>query len=177
VILWQLPVSPTGATSQEYAKLTDLMGFFWMIFLRFSMKCPAGSPACRIRWWFFSPLPVSSGASRLIDKASTTFEYPYYIASRFGSLRHTSDGRAGWNIVIISTLPEARNFGRDILAPHEEPCARARDMFQVTLALWNSQYPDPEAVGKIDQRGVISAVSARLLYQPATRKTGADSGR
>lgn len=113
-----------------------------------------------------SALAYATSRLGLIGTASTTFDHPYYIARRFASLDHVSNGRAGWNIVTTSTLPEAKNFGRDVLAPHEERYARARDVLHATLALWHSWQPcariadkkrglylDPEAVGKTNYIG------------------------
>jgi len=113
-----------------------------------------------------SAIACTTTSIGLIGTASTTFDHPYHIARRFASLDHISNGRAGWNIVTTSTLPEAKNFGRDVLAPHEERYARAQDVLHATIALWNSWKPgarivdkekglylDPEAIGKINYIG------------------------
>ncbi|MGI4859529.1 MAG: LLM class flavin-dependent oxidoreductase, partial [Janthinobacterium lividum] len=45
----------------------------------------------------------------VIGTASTSYNEPYNIARRFGTLDHVSGGRAGWNIVTTADLPSARN--------------------------------------------------------------------
>lgn len=113
-----------------------------------------------------SALACCTSRIGLIGTASVTFEHPYHIARRFASLDHISNGRAGWNIVTSSTLPEAKNFGRDVLAPREERYARAQDVLHAAIALWNSWKPsariadkekglylDPDRVGKTNYTG------------------------
>ena len=84
----------------------------------------------------------------LIGTASTTFDHPYHIARRFASIDHISNGRVGWNIVTSTTLSEAKNFGRDVLAPREERYARAEDVLNAVQALWASWQPDARIADK-----------------------------
>lgn len=74
----------------------------------------------------------------LVATASTTFDAPYYIARRFASLDHISNGRAGWNIVTTSNPDAALNFGLDDHVEHDERYRRAREFFSVVTGLWDS---------------------------------------
>ena len=48
----------------------------------------------------------------LVATLSTTYNEPYYIAERFASLDHISNGRAGWNIITTANDDAAYNFGQ-----------------------------------------------------------------
>ncbi|SFV38779.1 FMN-dependent oxidoreductase, nitrilotriacetate monooxygenase family [Devosia crocina] len=84
----------------------------------------------------------------LIGTASTSFDHPYHLARRFASLDHISRGRAGWNIVTSSNALEAQNFGLDVMPEHDQRYARAVDVVEATLALWNSWDEDARIVDK-----------------------------
>ncbi|MGI4855646.1 MAG: NtaA/DmoA family FMN-dependent monooxygenase [Janthinobacterium lividum] len=85
----------------------------------------------------------------VIGTASTSYNEPYNIARRFGTLDHVSGGRAGWNIVTTADLPSARNFGRDAVPDHAERYARATEFTEVVKALWHS-WDDDAFVGDKD---------------------------
>ena len=102
----------------------------------------------------------------LIGTASTSFDHPFHLARRFASLDHISKGRAGWNIVTSSNPLEAYNFGLDAMPDHDERYARAADVTEAALALWNSwqvdariadkqtgRYLDPFKVKSINHQG------------------------
>lgn len=102
----------------------------------------------------------------LIGTASTTFDHPYHLARRFASLDHVSKGRAGWNIVTSSNPLEAANFGLDAMPDHAERYARAADVTDAALALWESwdadarvgdkgtgRYLDPAKIRRVDHAG------------------------
>ncbi|GIE34477.1 monooxygenase [Actinoplanes italicus] len=74
----------------------------------------------------------------LIATASTTYNEPYNLARRFGSLDIISGGRAGWNIVTTAGLDAARNFNLDHLPAHKERYERAAEFVDVSLKLWDS---------------------------------------
>jgi alkanesulfonate monooxygenase SsuD/methylene tetrahydromethanopterin reductase-like flavin-dependent oxidoreductase (luciferase family) len=67
----------------------------------------------------------------LIATASTTYNEPYNLARRFGSLDFISRGRAGWNVVTTAGVDAARNFNLDELPPHRERYARAAEFVDV----------------------------------------------
>ena len=102
----------------------------------------------------------------LIGTASTTFDHPFHLARRFGSLDHISKGRAGWNIVTSSNELEAHNFGLASMPDHQERYARADDVVTAVKALWqswevnarladkiNGRYFDNAAVHQVDHTG------------------------
>jgi FMN-dependent oxidoreductase (nitrilotriacetate monooxygenase family) len=102
----------------------------------------------------------------LIGTASTSFDHPFHLARRFGSLDHISKGRAGWNIVTSSNALEAHNFGLYQMPEHAERYARAEDVVTAVKALWDSwepgaqladqrrgQYLDMAKVHRVDHAG------------------------
>ncbi len=94
-------------------------------------------------------LAALAGATRhigLIATASTTYNEPYNLARRFGSLDHLSGGRAGWNIVTTAGTDAARNFNLDELPSHADRYARATEFVDVSLKLWDS-WDDDAALG------------------------------
>lgn len=84
----------------------------------------------------------------LIGTASTSFDHPFHLARRFASLDHISGGRAGWNIVTSSNALEAYNFGLDAMPEHGERYARAQDVTEAVLALWDSWSRDARIADK-----------------------------
>ena len=84
----------------------------------------------------------------LIGTASTSFDHPYHLARRFASLDHVSKGRAGWNIVTSSNALEAQNFGLDAMPEHDQRYARAADVVDAALALWDSWDRDARVADK-----------------------------
>ncbi|MDR6392495.1 LLM class flavin-dependent oxidoreductase [Paraburkholderia phenoliruptrix] len=96
----------------------------------------------------FEPLTLISGlAARtrrigLIASASTTYNEPYHIARKFGSLDHISGGRAGWNLITSQNEYEAFNFGMRRHPSHAERYARASEFVDVVQGLWDSWEDD-----------------------------------
>jgi FMN-dependent oxidoreductase (nitrilotriacetate monooxygenase family) len=94
------------------------------------------------------PLTLLTAAARattrigLIATASTSYNDPYNLARRFGSLDHVSGGRAGWNIVTTAGDDAARNFGLDAQPAHAERYQRADEFVQVISKLWDSWEDD-----------------------------------
>jgi alkanesulfonate monooxygenase SsuD/methylene tetrahydromethanopterin reductase-like flavin-dependent oxidoreductase (luciferase family) len=63
----------------------------------------------------------------LVATASTSYNEPFRVARKFGSLDHISGGRAGRNLVTSTQQMEAKNFGRDQHYAHRERYERARE--------------------------------------------------
>ncbi|MET3924178.1 NtaA/DmoA family FMN-dependent monooxygenase [Devosia sp. 2618] len=84
----------------------------------------------------------------LIGTASTTFDHPFHLARRFASLDHVTRGRAGWDIVTSSNPLEAYNFGLYTMPDHAERHARAADVTQAAIALWDSWHSDARIAEK-----------------------------
>ncbi len=74
----------------------------------------------------------------LIATATTTYNDPYTIARRFGSVDHISGGRAGWNLVTSQIEDEAGNFGFDRHPDHANRYERAEEFYDVCAGLWDS---------------------------------------
>ena len=98
----------------------------------------------------------------LIATASTTYNEPYNLARRFGSLDHISGGRAGWNIVTTAGLDAARNFNLTSLPAHADRYARAAEFVDVSLKLWDS-WADDAPIG--DKQSGVWGDNSRL-YPP-----------
>lgn len=82
----------------------------------------------------------------LIGTVSSSYNEPYNIARRFGSLDHASGGRAGVNIVTTADGQAGRNFGLSRPPGHRERYERAAEFADVVKALWDS-WEDDALVG------------------------------
>ena len=99
--------------------------------------------------------------------ASTTYETPFMLARRFGTLDHLTNGRIAWNIVTSYLESAARNFGLVDQIPHDERYAMADEFLEVFYKLlegsWRDdavvldefkhQYTHPERVRRINHEG------------------------
>jgi alkanesulfonate monooxygenase len=85
----------------------------------------------------------------LVATASTTYNEPYHIARKFGSLDHISLGRAGWNIVTSWSEAEARNFNRETHLEYDARYERAAEFVDVVTGLWDSWEADAFAHDKV----------------------------
>lgn len=83
-------------------------------------------------------LATATSRIGLIATASTTYNSPYNLARRFGSLDHISNGRAGWNIVTTAGDASARNFGLAGQPHHIDRYQRAAEFVDVVRKLWDS---------------------------------------
>lgn len=133
----------------------------------------------------------------LVATASTTFNEPFNIARRFGTLDQLSGGRAAWNVVTTFVPAVADNFGSSALPQHDDRYARAEEFVDVTTALWASwrsgaqvgdkqtgRFADPSHVVPINHRGGHFQVAGPLTIpgspqgQPVIFQAGAsESGR
>ncbi len=138
-----------------------------------------------------SALAAVTSRIGLIATASTSFDHPFHLARRFACLDHISRGRAGWNIVTSSNVLEARNFGLDAMPEHAQRYARAADVVDAVIALWESwdedaklgdqksgQYLDPAKVRAVRHEGpfVRSAGPLNVPRPPQTRPVLAQAG-
>ncbi|WP_299558167.1 LLM class flavin-dependent oxidoreductase [uncultured Mycolicibacterium sp.] len=111
----------------------------------------------------------------LIGTVSTTYNSPYNLARRFGSLDHISGGRAGWNIVTTSDRKIARNFGLEDRPDHLDRYRRADEFVDVVTKLWDSwtddyivgsresgRYSDDRHIREINHRGEFYSVAGPL---------------
>src|SRR6478736_9084286 len=89
----------------------------------------------------------------LIGTASSTYNSPFNLARRFGSLDHISHGRAGWNVVTSFDTGTSRNYGLEEHLDYATRYGRALEFVQVARGLWDS-YEDDAFPADVD-RGVF----------------------
>lgn len=141
-----------------------------------------------------SLLPALAAVTKhigLIATATTTYNEPYHIARRFGTLDLISKGRGGWNLVTSQTESEAQNFGFESHMEHDERYERAEEFVDVTNGLWDSwdydaiiedkakaQYFDPKKVHVLNHKGKYFDVRGPLdiLRSPQGRPVIAQAG-
>lgn len=88
----------------------------------------------------------------LVATLSTTYNEPYFIAERFASLDHISNGRAGWNIITTANDDAAYNFGQKSHMEKTLRYERAKEFVDICTALWDS-WDDGATVHPIDHHG------------------------
>jgi len=103
----------------------------------------------------------------LVATASTTYNEPYHIARKFGSLDHISEGRAGWNVVTSWSDAEALNFGRESQMAYADRYERALEFVQVVTGLWDSWEAD----------AFLQDKQSDVFYDPAKLHTLAHRGK
>ncbi|WP_421731080.1 LLM class flavin-dependent oxidoreductase [Brevundimonas sp.] len=98
----------------------------------------------------------------LVATATTTYDEPYSIARRYGSLDRLSNGRAGWNVVTSSNPEDALNFSHDSHAGWSERYERAAEFIDVTRGLWDSWADDAFVLNK-ESGQFLDASRVKLL--------------
>jgi FMN-dependent oxidoreductase (nitrilotriacetate monooxygenase family) len=74
----------------------------------------------------------------LVATASTTYNEPYHIARKYGSLDQISGGRAAWNVVTSWSDQEAWNFSMSKQLDYNTRYERAHEFVEVVTGLWDS---------------------------------------
>ena len=190
---WRHPKVPAGGAS-DYQHFLHCArqaerGRFDMIFFADGLgvradDVPAGSLSHSNRNVELEPLTLLSALAPmtrhigLVATASTTYNEPFHIARKFGSLDHISGGRAGWNVVTSWSEQEAWNFNRDAHLDYETRYERAQEFVQVVTGLWNSweedaflhdkasgRFYDPEKLHVLNHRGKHFAVRGPLTVK------------
>lgn len=120
---------------------------------------------------------ISSITERLglVATLSTTYNEPHYIAERFASLDHISNGRAGWNVITTANDEAAYNFSLKTHMEKTRRYERAREFVEICTSLWDSwddaalvadrmsgQFACPEKIHPIAHRGQFFTVSGAL---------------
>lgn len=95
----------------------------------------------------------------LVATLSTTYNEPYYIAQRFASLDHISNGRAGWNIITTANDDAAYNFGQKSHMEKTQRYERAKEFVDICTALWDGN--------ALEHRGRFFSVHAALGLPPS----------
>jgi FMN-dependent oxidoreductase (nitrilotriacetate monooxygenase family) len=116
---------------------------------------------------------------------SATYEQPYSLARRFGTLDHLTNGRIAWNIVTSYLDGAARNLGMDRQMSHDERYELAEEVVDVCYKLWEGSweedavvedrdgqiYADPEKVHDIEHQGKYFSVPGTFLCEPSPQRT------
>jgi FMN-dependent oxidoreductase (nitrilotriacetate monooxygenase family) len=89
-----------------------------------------------------SAVAVHTSRIGLVATASSTYNSPFNLARRFGSLDHISGGRAGWNVVTSFDTGTSRNYGLDEHLDYATRYGRALESVQVIRGLWDSYEDD-----------------------------------
>jgi FMN-dependent oxidoreductase (nitrilotriacetate monooxygenase family) len=89
----------------------------------------------------------------LIGTASSTYNSPFNLARRFGSLDQISGGRAGWNVVTSFDTGTSRNYDLEEHLDYATRYGRALESVEVVRGLWDS-YEDDAFVADLE-RGVF----------------------
>jgi FMN-dependent oxidoreductase (nitrilotriacetate monooxygenase family) len=143
-----------GTNFRHYLELAQMSeaAKFDLMFLADALAVRDGNLEALSRWpqymAYFEPITllsaIASQTSRigLVATATTSYNEPYNVARKFGSLDHISGGRAGWNVVTSANLSEAFNFGREAHYEHGERYDRALEFTEVVFGLWDSWEDD-----------------------------------
>ncbi|NDI36712.1 LLM class flavin-dependent oxidoreductase [Chengkuizengella sediminis] len=122
-----------------------------------------------------SSLAAQTNQIGLAATASTTFNEPFNIARRFGSIDHISKGRSAWNIVTTADHGSAKNFSFNEHMEHGKRYRRAEEFVEVVKGLWDSWeydawiqdkeqgvFVDYNKIHKINHQGEFFAVEGPL---------------
>ena len=122
-----------------------------------------------------SALSAMTECLGFVATLSTTYNEPYYIAERFASLDHISNGRAGWNIITTANDDAAHNFSQKSHMEKTLRYERAKEFIDVCTALWDSWddtalvadkargiFADPTHIHPIDHKGRFFSVQGAL---------------
>src|SRR5205085_1119012 len=87
-------------------------------------------------------LAVSTERIGLVGTATTSFNSPFNLVRRLGSLDLISRGRAGWNVVTTGDAGTAGNYGLDEHYDYDTRYGRAQEFVELARALWDSYEDD-----------------------------------
>ncbi len=160
----------------EMAKLAE-RGKFDMLFLAdgnavramddplmFVANTSTDRPATYDPLMIFAAITQHTRDIGLFATAVTTYDEPYLLARRFGSLDHLSNGRACWNIVTGNYEGDAVNFGRSTHVPRHERYDRADEFVTICKGLWDSWAEDAFIEDKANGRFLDPAKVQRLNH-------------
>ncbi len=160
---WRHPDVPAGGAMDidHYVQTAQIAerGLLDMVFLADGVALrqrdePPGSVSRSNQNVELEPLTLLSAVAMvtrhvgLVATASTTYNEPFHVARKFGSLDHISHGRAGWNVVTSWSQAEARNFNRDEHLDYDTRYDRAAEFVEVVKGLWDSWDADAFAHDK-----------------------------
>jgi FMN-dependent oxidoreductase (nitrilotriacetate monooxygenase family) len=89
-----------------------------------------------------SALATQTSRIGLVGTATTSFNSPFNLVRRLGSLDLISHGRAGWNVVTTGDAGTAGNYGLDEHYDYDTRYGRAQEYVELARALWDSYEDD-----------------------------------
>ena len=210
VAAWRHPATPENASNdfQHYTALaqTAERGLFDMLFVADTTGLIATdreslSRISYVAWMepvtLMSALSVVTKHIGLACTASTSYDQPYHLARRFGSLDIISGGRAAWNLITTANPIEALNFSRDPHPDKDFRYSRAREFAEVVKGLWESwdddafirdkasgRFFDPEKLHILNHsgqhfsvRGPLNVARSRQGHPVMVQAGASDDGR
>jgi FMN-dependent oxidoreductase (nitrilotriacetate monooxygenase family) len=126
--------------------------------LGWAVEAPANDP-----FMYVPALAALTERLSFVITASTTYEHPFALARRFGTLDHLSTGRIGWNIVTSYLSSAARNFGMDEMLKHADRYARADEFMDVFYKLLEGSWAADAVVGSKADRVYARAGSVHPI--------------
>jgi FMN-dependent oxidoreductase (nitrilotriacetate monooxygenase family) len=148
--LWHDPDIPGDASVNidwfvEMAQLAE-RGKFDFVFIVDSQFITPHSPPHYLNrlepLTLLSALATRTSNLGLVGTATTSFNSPFNLVRRFGSLDVLSRGRAGWNVVTSGDPGAASNFGLDEHFDYDTRYGRAQEYVGLAQALWDSYEDD-----------------------------------
>jgi FMN-dependent oxidoreductase (nitrilotriacetate monooxygenase family) len=148
--------------------------------VRRAMQVPVHDPMLQVSAMAAATEKLTFGIT-----VSATYEQPYALARRFGTLDHLTNGRIAWNIVTSYLDGAARNLGMDRQMSHDERYELAAEVVDVCYKLWEGSweedavvedrvaqiYADPERVHPIEHKGKFFSVPGVYLSEPSPQRT------
>lgn len=149
-LLWLDPEIPGDASVDidyyvDIARQAEEAGFDFVFVVDSQFITPDSPPHYLNRLeplTLLSALAVATTHIGLIGTLSTSYDEPFHVARRFGSLDLISRGRAGWNVVTSGDAGTAGNFGLDEHYDYDTRYSRALEHVEVVKALWDSYEDD-----------------------------------
>lgn len=148
--LWLDPEIPGDASVDirwytEIARLAE-RGRFDLVFIVDSQFITPHSPPHYLNrlepLTLLSALATQTEHIGLVGTATTSFNSPFNLVRRLGSLDLISGGRAGWNVVTTGDAGTASNYGLDDHYDYDTRYGRAQEYVELARALWDSYEDD-----------------------------------
>jgi FMN-dependent oxidoreductase (nitrilotriacetate monooxygenase family) len=148
--LWLDPEIPGDASVDvdwfvEMARLAE-RGKFDLVFIVDSQFITPYSPPHYLNrlepLTLLSALAVQTERIGLVGTATTSFNSPFNLVRRLGSLDLISGGRAGWNVVTTGDAGTAGNYGLEEHYDYDTRYGRAQEYVELARALWDSYEDD-----------------------------------
>ncbi|MEP9364153.1 NtaA/DmoA family FMN-dependent monooxygenase [Nocardioides sp. CN2-186] len=148
--LWLDPEIPGDASVDidwfvETAQLAE-RGKFDLVFIVDSQFITPYSPPHYLNrlepLTLLSALATQTSRIGLVGTATTSFNSPFNLVRRLGSLDLISRGRAGWNVVTTGDAGTAGNYGLEEHYDYDTRYGRAQEFVELAHALWDSYEDD-----------------------------------